>query len=110
MTPREKIRRYAHRRDENASGGGPEITPGETVTLKPSGLHVILMDPKHALKQGNTLQFVKAGTVKVMFPVAAIGATAPGTVAGGGGMMEHHGGLMQMKLAGDCTNRRPLLH
>jgi hypothetical protein len=62
------------------------------------------------LKQGNTLQFVKAGTVKVMFPVAAIGAIAPGTVAGGGGMMEHHGGMMQMKLAGDCTDRRPLLH
>jgi hypothetical protein len=32
--------------------GGLEITPGETVTLKPSGLHVMLMDLKHALKQG----------------------------------------------------------
>jgi copper(I)-binding protein len=90
--------------------GGPEIAPGETVTLKPSGLHVMLMDLKHALKQGNTLQFVKAGTVKVMFPVVAIGATAPGTVARGSGMMEHHGSMLQMKLAGDCTDRRPLLH
>jgi hypothetical protein len=32
--------------------GGLEIKPGETVTLKPSGLHVMLMDLKHALKQG----------------------------------------------------------
>jgi periplasmic copper chaperone A len=57
----------------------------------------MLMDLKHALKQGDTveatLQFDKAGTIKVMFPVAAIGATAPG----GGGMMEDHGGTMQMK-------------
>jgi copper(I)-binding protein len=77
--------------------GGLEIKPGETVTLKPSGLHMMLMDLKHALKQGDTveatLQFDKAGTVKVMFPVAAIGATAPG----GNGMMENHGGMMQMK-------------
>jgi periplasmic copper chaperone A len=52
------------------------------VTLKPSGLHLMLMDVKRALKQGDaveaTLQFDKAGTVKVAFPVAAIGATAPG--------------------------------
>jgi copper(I)-binding protein len=81
--------------------GGVEIKPGETVTLKPSGLHVMFMDLKHALKQGDTveatLQFDKAGSVKVMFPVAAIGATAPGDAAGGGGVMEGHGGMMQMK-------------
>jgi copper(I)-binding protein len=81
--------------------GGVEIKPGETVTLKPSGLHLMLMDLKRALKQGDaveaTLQFDKAGTVKVTFPVAAIGATAPGSAAGGSGMIEDHGGMMQMK-------------
>ena len=44
-----------------------------------------------------TLQFEKAGTVKVEFPIAAIGAAAPGAAAGGGTMMmEGHGGMMQM--------------
>jgi periplasmic copper chaperone A len=80
--------------------GGLEIKPGETVTLKPSGLHLMLMDLKHGLKKGDTveatLQFDKAGTVKVAFPIAAIGATAPGSAAGGSGMMEDHDGMMQM--------------
>jgi hypothetical protein len=39
------------------------------------------------------LRFDKAGTIKVMLPVPAIGATAPA----GGGMMDDHGGMMQMK-------------
>jgi copper(I)-binding protein len=75
--------------------GGLEIKPGETVTLKPSGLHVMLMDLKHPLEQGKvieaTLQFEKAGTVKIEFLVAAIGAAAPGSQAGDG-----HGGMMHM--------------
>jgi hypothetical protein len=78
--------------------GGLEIKPGDTVTLKPSGFHVMLMDLKNPLEQGKTvgvtLQFEKAGTVKVEFPIAAIGATAPG--AGGDNMMKDHGGMMQM--------------
>lgn len=32
--------------------GGLEIKPGETVTLKPSGLHVMLGHLKHPLKRG----------------------------------------------------------
>ena len=80
--------------------GGLEIKPGETVTLKPSGLHIMLVDLKQPLEQGKTigaaLQFEKAGTVKVDFSVAAIGAPAPGTSTGGGMMMEHGGGMMQM--------------
>jgi periplasmic copper chaperone A len=80
--------------------GGLEIKPGETVTLKPSGSHVMLMDLKHPLAQGKMveamLQFEKAGTVKVEFPIAAIGAAAPGTPAGDGHMMKGHGGMMQM--------------
>ena len=81
--------------------GGLEIKPGETVTLKPGGLHVMLVNLKQPLAPGKmaeaTLQFEKAGTVKVEFPIAAIGASAPGAAAGGGSMMmEGHGGMMQM--------------
>jgi periplasmic copper chaperone A len=81
--------------------GGLEIPPGETVTLKPSGLHLMLVDLKHPLEPGKTmeatLKFEKAGTVKVDFPIAAIGASAPGGAAAPNGtMMMNHGGMMQM--------------
>jgi periplasmic copper chaperone A len=80
--------------------GGLEIKPGETVMLKPSGLHVMLVDLKHPLEPGKmteaTLQFERAGTIKVEFPIAPIGAPAPGSASGGGTMMEGHGGMMQM--------------
>ena len=82
--------------------GGLEIPPGETITLKPSGLHLMLVDLKHALETGKTveatLRFEKAGTVKVEFPIAGIGASAPGAAAApaGGSMMMNHGGVMQM--------------
>lgn len=76
--------------------GGLEIKPGETVTLKPGGYHVMLVDLKHPLQQGQTVQtelkFEKAGTIKVDSQIAAIGAPAPGADAGGG-MMQ--GGAMQ---------------
>ncbi len=81
--------------------GGLELKPGETITLKPGGLHVMLVNLKQPLAPGKMVeaifQFEKAGTVKVEFPIAAIGASAPGAAAGGGGiMMEGHGGMMQM--------------
>ena len=83
--------------------GGLEIKPDETVTLAPSsGLHVMLETLKHPLEAGETvkatLKFDKAGTVDVEFPVVAIGAPAPGTAAGGGGMKMQGtgGGMMQM--------------
>jgi periplasmic copper chaperone A len=81
--------------------GGLEIKPGETVMLKPSGFHVMLLNLKHPLEQGKmvtaTLKFENAGTINVECPIAAIGAAAPGAPAGGGGMMkEGHGGMMQM--------------
>jgi hypothetical protein len=80
--------------------GGLEIKAGETVTLRPSSLHVMLIDLRHPLEQGKsveaTLQFSKAGTIEVEFPIAGIGAAAPGAPAGGGSMMEGHGGMMQM--------------
>ncbi len=80
--------------------GGLEIKPGETVVLKPSGAHVMFLDLKQPLQQGKTvkatLKFDKAGTVDVEYQIAAIGAAAPGVPAGGGTMMEGHGGMMQM--------------
>ncbi len=77
--------------------GGLEIKPGETVTLKPGGFHMMLLNLKHPLEQGNsmkaTLKFDNAGTVQVDYPIMAIGAAAPGAPAGGGTMMQG-GGMM----------------
>ena len=79
--------------------GGLEIKSGETVMLKPSSAHLMFLDLKHPLEQGSTvaatLQFEKAGTAQVEFPIAAIGASAPGAATGG--TMMHGGGMMQMK-------------
>ena len=81
--------------------GGLEILPGQTITLKPGGFHMMLVDLKHPLEPGNsikaTLKFEHAGTVDVEYPIAAIGAPAPGADAGGGSMMmggDHSGGMM----------------
>ena len=55
------------------------IKPGETVELKPGGFHMMFMDIKQPLKQGDTLKatlkFEKAGSVDVSFGVNALGAT-----------------------------------
>ena len=52
--------------------GGLEIKPGETVTLKPGGFHLMLVDLKQPLEQGKTikatLKFDKAGTLDVEYP------------------------------------------
>jgi periplasmic copper chaperone A len=81
--------------------GGLEIKPGETVTLRPADVHVMFLDLKQPLQPGKTvtatLKFEKAGTVDVELAIAAIGAAAPGVPAGGGTMMEGHGGMMQMR-------------
>ncbi len=82
--------------------GGLEIKPGETVTLQPGGFHVMFVDLKHPLDQGQnikvTLKFDKAGTVDVAYPILAIGAPAPGGAASGEGMKMQGpgGGMMQM--------------
>lgn len=83
--------------------GGLAINPGETLTLRPGGFHVMMENLKHPLAAGDTvkltLKFDNAGTVEVAYPVAAIGAAAPGVPAGGGmmqggGMMGPQGGGM----------------
>ena len=83
--------------------GGLEIKPGETVTLAPGGFHIMLLNLKAPLEQGKTLKatlkFDHAGTVDVEYPIAAIGAPAPGAAAGGGSMMMQ-GGSMNMQGSG----------
>jgi len=61
---------------------GLVIEPGKTVKLAPGGYHIMLMDLKSPLKQGEkvpvTLQFEKAGKVNVSLDVQGVGAQAPG--------------------------------
>jgi hypothetical protein len=56
-----------------------EIKPGETVTLAPGGMHLMMMGLKAPLKQGEkvplTLVFEKAGKIDVELDVVAMGAT-----------------------------------
>jgi periplasmic copper chaperone A len=66
---------------------GLTIKPGETVELKPGGFHMMFMDIKQQLKQGDTLKatltFEKAGKLDLSFNVRAIGA-------GGGAPAHRH--------------------
>jgi copper(I)-binding protein len=61
--------------------GGLVIEPGKTVKLTPGGFHLMLLDLKAPLKQGEklpiTLEFAKAGKVSVTFDVGGIGAMGP---------------------------------
>jgi copper(I)-binding protein len=60
---------------------GLTIDPGKTVTLAPGGYHLMMLDLKAPLKQGDklpvTLQFEKAGTVAVTLDVQGVGAKGP---------------------------------
>src|ERR1700761_8824720 len=67
--------------------GGLTIDPGKTLKLAPGGYHLMMMDLKSPLKQGDklpvTLQFEKAGKVAVTLDVQAVGAPAPSGNMGG---------------------------
>jgi len=60
-----------------AVGGGLLIPPGKTVELKPGGFHLMFLDLKGSLKEGQsvdvTLTFEKAGSVTIPFPVQGLG-------------------------------------
>ena len=60
---------------------GLAIEPGKTVKLAPGGYHLMLMDLKSPLKQGDklpvTLEFEKAGKVNLSLDVQGVGAQAP---------------------------------
>jgi len=75
--------------------GGLEIRPGQTVTLKPGGFHVMLTGLKAPLQQGKmleaTLQVDGGQTAQVEFPIAPVGAPGPGGMAGGHMMMQGPG-------------------
>jgi copper(I)-binding protein len=77
-----------------AVDGGVTIDPGKTVKLAPGGYHLMIMDLKGPLKQGDklalTLQFEKAGKVAVTLDVQGVGAQGP---AGGDGMMKMSPGM-----------------
>jgi hypothetical protein len=66
---------------------GIEIPAGDTVTLAPGGLHIMFMDLKNGLAEGEkvpvALNFEKAGSVETFLHVQAIGTPSP---AGG---MDH---------------------
>lgn len=61
--------------------GQIDVPAGQTVTLQPGGLHVMLMELGQPLKEGGTfpltLKFEKAGEVEVTVDVQGVGAMAP---------------------------------
>ncbi|ABE40094.1 protein of unknown function DUF461 [Rhodopseudomonas palustris BisB5] len=74
---------------------GLSIEPGKTVKLAPGGYHIMLLDLKGPLKEGEkvpvTLQFEKAGKVPVTLDVAGVGAKAPGDAGGSMTKTDHKG-------------------
>jgi len=68
---------------------GLVIEPGKTVKLAPGGYHLMLMDLKNPLKQGEKvpleLQFEKAGKVTVSLDVQGVGAQGPAAAGHSGG-------------------------
>lgn len=82
---------------------GLPIEPGKTVKLAPGGYHLMIMDLKAPLKQGDkvpvTLEFEKAGKVNLSLDVQGVGAQAPGG-------MDHSGGAMEMKKSGDHSGMK----
>lgn len=74
---------------------GVEIRPGQTVELRPGGLHLMFMELKAPVATGapvrGRLTFQKAGSVDVEFAVAPLGAAAPSGSAGGKPAGHGHG-------------------
>jgi len=74
--------------------GGLPISPGATVKLAPGGFHLMLVDIKKPLKQGDkvtvTLNFEKVGKKEVSFNVLGVGAKGPDdAAAASGGTVDH---------------------
>jgi copper(I)-binding protein len=77
---------------------GVPVAPGATVTLAPGGFHLMLVNVKKPLKQGDvvtvTLNFEKAGKKEVNFNVLGVGAKGPDkgpddSSAASNGSMDH---------------------
>lgn len=70
-----------------------EIKPGAAVTLKPGGLHVMMLGLKRKLKPGETfdltLMFEKAGARTIKVPVRKLGSQPAGMPGHKPGHMNH---------------------
>ena len=79
---------------------GLVIEPGQKVKLAPGGYHLMLLDLKRPLKQGEkvplTLEFEKAGKVSFSLDVQGVGAKEPSS--------PDHAGDMEMKKMPDHSN------
>ena len=71
--------------------GGLVLPPGQPVTLRPGGFHVMLEGLKAPLKQGGIvplhLTFRAAPPLDLQVPVLAVGAVGPGGAQTGGSAM-----------------------
>jgi hypothetical protein len=79
--------------------GGLPIAPGATIRLAPGGFHLMLVDVKKPLKQGDkvtvALNFEKAGKKEIKLSVLGVGAKGPDdSSAEPGASMDHE--KMQM--------------
>ena len=81
---------------------GLTIDPGKTVKLTPGGYHLMLFDLKSPLKQGDkvpvSLEFEKAGKVKVSLDVQGVGAPGPTATPSSGGKKDMKGMSPGMKM------------
>lgn len=64
-----------------------EIAPGQTVTMAPGGLHIMLVGLPAPLKKGGKLSlelnFEKAGKIIVDVPVGGVAAMSSAQASGG---------------------------
>jgi periplasmic copper chaperone A len=81
---------------------GLVIEPGKSVRLAPGSYHLMLLDLKSPLKQGDkvpvTLEFERAGKVSVSLEVQGVGSQGPANSDGSGGhkdmkKMPDHSGM-----------------
>jgi len=74
---------------------GLAIEPGKTVKLAPGGNHLMMLDLKAPLKQGDkvplTLEFEKAGKVTLSLEVQGVGAQGPAAAGRSGDQMKMQG-------------------
>jgi copper(I)-binding protein len=67
--------------------GGVDLPPGQAVTFKPGGYHIMLTGLAKPLTEGQsfplTLDFAKAGAKQVTVMVEKVGAMGPGGGSGG---------------------------
>jgi len=81
---------------------GLVIEPGKTVKLAPGGYHLMLMELKTPLKQGDklpvTLEFEKAGKVTLSLDVQGVGAPGPAPHGSSKSEMQKMDGHSGMKM------------